>query len=362
MKERNYGIDFLRIFSMFMVVMLHVLGQGGVLANARGVNYWVAWLLEITCYCAVNCFALISGFVMHNSNTKTSRIIELWLQTAFYTIIFTAILFIAVPDSISVKATLKAVFPISTKHYWYISAYFGLYLLIPLINMALKNIERKYLEFILLAAFFFYSVFPTFVVSDPYLINGGYSLIWLALLYICGAYISKYDIIHIVKKRTALIVFVASVFVTVLSKFLLESISPSFFNKLFTNNFLIDYTSPTIVLSGISLFVFCAKITFPKSIVKCISLLAPASLGVYLIHNCAPVWSKIIKGFSAGFVQYNFLIMALLVLLSAFAIYFICSLIELGRIKLFKLLNISNLCSKIENVLIGKFDKIKHGV
>ena len=31
MEERNYGIDLLRIVSMMMVVLLHVLGQGGIL-------------------------------------------------------------------------------------------------------------------------------------------------------------------------------------------------------------------------------------------------------------------------------------------------------------------------------------------
>lgn len=29
MKERNYGIDLLRILSMFMVVLLHLCGFGG---------------------------------------------------------------------------------------------------------------------------------------------------------------------------------------------------------------------------------------------------------------------------------------------------------------------------------------------
>ena len=30
---RNYGIDLLRIAAMFMVLLLHVLGQGGILNN-----------------------------------------------------------------------------------------------------------------------------------------------------------------------------------------------------------------------------------------------------------------------------------------------------------------------------------------
>lgn len=35
MKERNYGIDLLRVISMIVVMALHVLRHGGVLANAK---------------------------------------------------------------------------------------------------------------------------------------------------------------------------------------------------------------------------------------------------------------------------------------------------------------------------------------
>ena len=38
-KERNYGIDFLRLVFMYMVCILHTLGQGGVLnAITQGSN------------------------------------------------------------------------------------------------------------------------------------------------------------------------------------------------------------------------------------------------------------------------------------------------------------------------------------
>jgi peptidoglycan/LPS O-acetylase OafA/YrhL len=35
-KEYNYGIDLLRLIAMFMIVILHVLGKGGVLNNVSG--------------------------------------------------------------------------------------------------------------------------------------------------------------------------------------------------------------------------------------------------------------------------------------------------------------------------------------
>lgn len=71
--KRNYGIDLLRMVAMFMVVILHVLGQGGVLAKTAGLKNHIAWLLETGAYCAVDCFAIISGFVSYTDKEKTYR-------------------------------------------------------------------------------------------------------------------------------------------------------------------------------------------------------------------------------------------------------------------------------------------------
>ena len=66
MEKRNYNIDLFRIIAAFFVTVLHVLGQGGILESTSPTetNYWIAWFLEICAYCVVNCFALISGYVM----------------------------------------------------------------------------------------------------------------------------------------------------------------------------------------------------------------------------------------------------------------------------------------------------------
>ena len=86
-KERNYGIDLLRIVSMIMVVLLHVLGAGGLLEATFGINNKIVWLLEVFAFCAVNCYALISGYVGVNSKFKLSNILILWLQVFIYNFI-----------------------------------------------------------------------------------------------------------------------------------------------------------------------------------------------------------------------------------------------------------------------------------
>lgn len=62
---RNYGIDALRILSMMMVVTLHILTNGEALNSTKVFSgqYEMAWLLQIACFGAVNCYVIISGKV-----------------------------------------------------------------------------------------------------------------------------------------------------------------------------------------------------------------------------------------------------------------------------------------------------------
>ena len=169
MKERNYGIDFLRLISMFMIVILHVLGKGGILENVEvySSNYWLAWFLEISAYCAVNCFALISGYVMHKSNLKIAKLLELWLQIIFYTITITLIMFIIIPETRSIGNIINAIFPIIRRKYWYLSAYFGMCIFIPIMNLGINKLEKKTLRNMLIAIFVMMSILPTILKSDP---------------------------------------------------------------------------------------------------------------------------------------------------------------------------------------------------
>lgn len=65
MGKRNYGLDIARICAMCGIIILHILGQGGVLASCEfnSTNYWIAWWVEICAYCSVDLFAILSGWL-----------------------------------------------------------------------------------------------------------------------------------------------------------------------------------------------------------------------------------------------------------------------------------------------------------
>ena len=82
MKKRNYGIDLLRLVAMYMIVILHVLGNGGVLEATNGLKNSLAWFMEIGSYCAVNCYAIISGYVCYHEQEKEyhyEKFLHFWI-------------------------------------------------------------------------------------------------------------------------------------------------------------------------------------------------------------------------------------------------------------------------------------------
>lgn len=82
---------------MFLVVNHHVLSQGGALKNAIGLQHAIAYLLEIIFYCAVNCYAIISGYVGYSEQKITlhyAKYFKFWIPVAFYNIIITIDMFV----------------------------------------------------------------------------------------------------------------------------------------------------------------------------------------------------------------------------------------------------------------------------
>ena len=72
--EAQFGIDLLRMAAMFFVAALHIIGIGGVITGSELLSgqFLTAQFLRIAMLCAVNCYALISGFVGWDKKPKLS--------------------------------------------------------------------------------------------------------------------------------------------------------------------------------------------------------------------------------------------------------------------------------------------------
>lgn len=362
MSKRNINADLFRVLATVLVVMLHVLGQGGILkkSDPDGAVYWIAWFLEIIAYGAVNCFALISGYVMCEKNIKAKSIIALYFQVWFYSILISLLYFVRFPATFTRENLLLALFPIVRKQWWYVSAYFVLFFFIPILNAAIRHLEKETFKKLLFAVLVGFGIITCLVLPiDAFGLKKGYSAIWLIILYLFGGYVKKYNLREKITAKKSLIGFFASSLFTLLFKALCRFAGQSFDPSalLFESTF-VSYISITVVAASVFLFLFCLNVRVGKFTQRAVTFLAPASLGVYLIHVHPLVFNDILKNAFSDLASAPFYLTVPGVLAATLAIFLLCSLLDLLRIRLFSLLKVGQLSAILANVCRAIYKKV----
>ncbi len=328
---------------MYFVVLLHILGHGEILNNADGTTFSAAWLIEIVAYCAVDCYAVISGFVAYREQERPynfKKYSSLWLGVFFWSFLLYIFGVACGIADFSLENALKFATPVLSKVYWYFTAYTALYFIAPFLLKLTRALNKRQSALLLL------TLFVLFVICEfrtqPFKMQGGYSFAWLAVLYVVGALIKKCNMTAKIKKRYCAAVIVISTAVTFLCK-----ISGGELQNIF-----ISYTSPTVLLNALAFFAMFCNMRFGKRGEKAISLFAPAAFGVYLIHEHSVIRGVLFSLFTpvADFPVHTAVPAVLAI---GVVIFVICVGLELLRIKLFKILKINQAVEKLL-VKIGK--------
>lgn len=353
MSKRNYGIDFLRIISMLMVVMLHVLLQGGILDSCTrfSFNYEFAWFLETACICAVNCYALISGFVGIDAQFKYSNIVYLWLQVLFCRVLVAGFFFIFIPGSVTIAELIKAFFPILFSQHWYFNAYLGMFFFIPCFNHIVNTFPKKQIQGLMFIIILLFSFLPTLRRVDYFCLSNGYSTLWLSLLYLMGAYIKKFQIYKLFSPLKAFLIYFLCIFLSWSSKLFIELSAELLFNKYQKGVLLITYTSPTILFAAIALLLCFSSLDFSSRGQRIIAFLAPLSFSVYLIHTHPLVWDFIMSNRFAAFSAFSPVKFIIFTISTVFCIYLLCSFSDLLRFSIFKKIKIKQKCYSLDMFL-----------
>ena len=214
-KSRKQNLEELRCLAMMMVVVLHFLGKGNILGDVSqpGMSTvgLAAWVLEAFCIVAVHVYMLISGYFLCESSFKLNRLLTIYLQLWMYSVgvgIVAVLTGITPAEEINTHYFLSLLFPVSMGHYWFMTAYVFLYLLLPIIGIAVKNMSQKQLKLalILLAGAFcvLKSVLPFRLEED----GKGYGVIWYLCVFMVAAYIRKYGIGILKKRMNCLLLYV----------------------------------------------------------------------------------------------------------------------------------------------------------
>ncbi len=289
--QRNIGIDAFRLTSMLMVVIFHIIGYNG-LESIKGIGGILNQIIYICVYCAVDCYGLISGYVMYTDSEKPFKYfkyINMWLQVFFYSFGFTIVFLLLTNDAVTKKDLFLSLLPITNGKYWYFSAYTALFFTQPiwlkLVRAMSKDDFKKFL--IIFAVLFTGYANIVGVYTDPFNMVWGYSFVWLTLLFVIGAGIRKFNLFDAVKSKILIFVVLLCLTVTVISKFIIQYFTQNILGRNFGDLLLVSYISPTIVCIAICYLILFSRLKISACGItgKFINHFAPMSFGIYLLHE-----------------------------------------------------------------------------
>ncbi len=305
MKKRVVSIECLRILAMMMVVMLHYLGKGKLLAGLLGdisLNGYVAWVMESLCIVAVNVYMLISGYFLMNAQFRMGRLMELICQVLFYSIFVSGGLVIAGVtelQNLTLNRLLELIFPVQMEHYWFITAYVTMYLFGPVLSLGVKQMERKQLRNTILALLVFFSLSKSILPVELKIDRKGYDGLWFLCVFLVAAYIRLYGISFLEKRKArafgCYLAGCAAIFgitMVVRQVYLSTGSLDHFVQSTYHYNHIVN------LCAAVGLFYTFLNMNLPTEgrFARLVYGVAPYSLGVYLLHeqieirNLWPFW------------------------------------------------------------------------
>lgn len=354
MINRNYGIDLLRILSMYMVIVLHIIGSGGAGASALNVASLEGVLVSLVylmSYGAVNMYGMVSGYVGVKTDYKYSNLIILWIRVFFYSVLISTIVKLLNPETIDLKTYFKAYLPVGMGQYWYFTAYVGLFILIPILNAALNNLTKEQHKVLIITIIVMFSCYGIILRHELFGINSGYSVIWLVLMYILGAYIRLYNPFGNWNYKKALAAYFSCILFILLQKTFSESVLLHYIGVPKGDWMFIGYNSPFIIMAAYFMVVAFSKMQLGEMTIKLVKMVSPLAFSVYLIHNNpqfrAVYWDEKFKWITT-WSGHNAIITVACILACALLVFGICILIDFIRESVFVFFGIPDNVKKIE--------------
>lgn len=354
-KKRDMNFELLRIICMILIITSHCIMHSEIMnkVNLYTANYYFLEFLMGFSKISVNLYILITGYYMVKSKFKTKKLISIWGITFFYSF-FTVIVCELMGQKLGKKVIIMNLLPFMSGRYWFVTTYIGLYVLIPFINRLINGISKKQYELLVSVLFFMLVVAKTIFSDINYLEpNSGNNLFWFCYLYIIGAYIRLYYDEKINKN-----IYLMTSFLSGFINFAIRIIGIKFLDKDFVS--LLYFSTIFNFISTITFFLYFKEIKIRGKIINTIiGKIAPATFGVYLLHDnflTKKQWLKFVMQ-DYSFVNTHILIPRFIV--TVLLVFAVCITIEIIRKKIFDLIRNTNMFNKFKNTqIIRKIDNI----
>lgn len=322
-RQRDSNFELLRIFCIFLILFHHWSYRSGlpidstVYHASRFIGEFLMFGGKIAC----NCFVLISGYFMVKSRFSLSKLLRLWCEVFFYSVALYLFAVILRKETFSLTELFHYALPMTYNQYWFVRAYFLLYLLVPVLNLAVNHCARRVLGATIGIVLLLICLGTTFLGSSIWYSDE----LWFIVLYFLGGYIRLYP--GKLTEKCGLNFLLAAVCVLVIWG------SIVLFDELRKNEIVNIYSYTLIGQSTITgflcaFFFFLAFKNLRIGHSKAINFLASSVVGIYLLHE-HPSWRDIIwqRVFSSA-AYYNTAWLILWALGSVLALFVVCIIVD----------------------------------
>lgn len=295
-RQRIAGLDILRCIAMMMVVVLHFLGKGELLGDVdaaeMGAVGMAAWVLEAFCIVAVNVYMLLSGYFLSDSSFKVSRLLALYLQIWCYSVgvgVAAALFGIIPAAEVDTHYFLSLLFPVSMGHYWFMTAYVFLCLLLPLIGIALKTMTKRQLNLVLTLLLLAFCVCKSFLLFRLEEDRFGYDCLWYLCVFLIAARIRRFGLRLLESRLRCACLYVGGCMGLLLEMLLIRQayLRTGSMGLILKVSFEYNHIFP--LAAAVGLFGLFLKIKaeggFGRAVGRAAGKAAPYVLGVYLLHE-----------------------------------------------------------------------------
>lgn len=332
---RSSNIELFRILSMLMIVAHHYVVSSGIsiILDTKSVMESKDYFLLLFGWggkTGINCFVLITGYFMCTSNITGKKFFKLLGEWYFYAVVIWCLFFFTGYEVFSIKEFLKMMFPFFTVADNFTGCFLLFYPLIPFLNKLIHALTEKEHIWLLVWCISVYVVLPSFMLAN---VTFNY-ITWFCIIYIIAAFIRLHPRRWFDDKKLTGLLMVGFLLLSWFSVIGIAKIRRIIGIDLGVGYFFVSDANKVLALAtGISAFLFFKNLRIGYS--RTINTVAASTFGVLCIHANSDtmrrwIWKDVCDNVNV-YQKGNIIIHALA---SVVAIYAVCTVIDMVRIRL----------------------------
>ena len=321
---RNSNIELFRIITMLMIIAHHYVVNSGLYhlmsENPLNFNSYFLYLFGMWGKTGINCFILITGYYMCQSQITGKKFIKLLFEICFYNAIIYLMFVLTGIIEYDFKICIIQIIPFKNIGSGFISAYILFYLFIPYLNTLINNINKKQHILIIALSLFIYTIWY----MSPFDVKYNY-ISWFIVIYFIASFIRIYP--YKIYKN-----FIFWKYMLCISIFIsCFSVIYNLHNNILPYKLVSDSNAIMAVITSLSAFMYFVNLKIKQN--KLINILAMSIFGVLLIHaNSDTMRNWLWKDILHNIQYFNNTLLCLHALTSVIVVFVTCSFIDLLRI------------------------------